>query len=133
MATDTLGGVHLEIADDAGLLLCSHPECGFALSPKAAQVNDHLRKRHSIPSGKRQEISRILRALRGLKDPVSAEPREDGVDRDPSLLCVDGFLCRWCSFRTIHRATALRHVSSAHPVNRCTGVVSTRRYRCSLG
>lgn len=109
-----LRSVQLEIAQDAELLLCAHQDCGFTLSPNPAQVTRHLYERHSVPQEKRRQVTKLLKAGLQLRDPGSAQPRKDGVPRDPRLPSLDGFLCEGCGFWSMSKEAITRHVGREH-------------------
>jgi hypothetical protein len=50
LQTIGLLAVLLKVLDDQ-YLVCCHTDCRFALSPKPAQVTEHLSKRHSLITG----------------------------------------------------------------------------------
>ncbi|KAI3571959.1 hypothetical protein IWW34DRAFT_638163, partial [Fusarium oxysporum f. sp. albedinis] len=89
--------------------------CGFALSSKPSQVNEHLRKRHNIPIDDRRGVIRLWdnREL-PLLDPANALLRQNETLYDPNLPLFDGFTCKFCDLLTISSQVITRHVSAEH-------------------
>lgn len=116
---EALSRARLSIDSRARVLLCNDEQCGFALSPNPTQVNEHLRKKHSMPV---EERRKVVNALKGcgtaLLDPADAPPRADGAQYDDHLPFFAGFACKFCDVRTASNQTISRHVASAHEARR---------------
>ncbi|EXK79197.1 hypothetical protein FOQG_16187, partial [Fusarium oxysporum f. sp. raphani 54005] len=99
---DIFSRLQLLIDCHAQLLICVQEQCCFALSFKPAQVNEHLRKRHSIPIDDRRRVVRLLKNREPpLLDPANALLRQNESPYDPNLPLFDGFSCKFCDLLTI--------------------------------
>ena len=65
---------NLSLDLDTRLLICTAPSCGFALSPKYANITSHLRDKHQITQGYHSEVTRCLHELylEGIYHPADA-------------------------------------------------------------
>ncbi|KAF5261492.1 hypothetical protein FOXYS1_7818, partial [Fusarium oxysporum] len=80
-----------------------------------AQVNEHLRKRHSIPIDDRRRVVRLLKNREPpLLDPANALLRQNESPYDPNLPLFDGFSCKFCDLLTISSQVVSRHVGAEH-------------------
>ncbi|KAK7592053.1 hypothetical protein V3481_006688 [Fusarium oxysporum f. sp. vasinfectum] len=112
---DIFPRLQLLIDCHAQLLICVQEQCCFALSLKPAQVNEHLRKRHSIPIDDRRRVVRLLKNREPpLLDPANALLRQNESPYDPNLPLFDGFSCKFCDLLTISSQVVSRHVGAEH-------------------
>ncbi|KAG4269271.1 hypothetical protein FPRO04_14769 [Fusarium proliferatum] len=112
---DIFSRLQLLIDPQAQLLICVQEQCCFALSSKPAQVNEHLRKRHSIPIGDRRRVVRLLKNREPpLLDPANALLRQNESSYDPNLPLFDGFSCKFCDLLTTSSQVVSRHVGAEH-------------------
>ncbi|KAG4271473.1 hypothetical protein FPRO04_10913 [Fusarium proliferatum] len=112
---DIFSRLQLLIDCHAQLLICVQEQCCFALSSKPAQVNEHLRKRHSIPIDDRRRVVRLLKNREPpLLDPANALLRQNESPYDPNLPLFDGFSCKFCDLLTISSQVVSRHVGAEH-------------------
>ncbi|KAJ0132052.1 hypothetical protein HZ326_24855, partial [Fusarium oxysporum f. sp. albedinis] len=112
---DIFSRLQLLIDCHAQLLICVQEQCCFALSFKPAQVNEHLRKRHSIPIDDRRRVVRLLKNREPpLLDPANALLRQNESPYDPNLPLFDGFSCKFCDLLTISSQVVSRHVGAEH-------------------
>ncbi|KAK2470345.1 hypothetical protein H9L39_17962 [Fusarium oxysporum f. sp. albedinis] len=72
---DIFSRLQLFIDRHAQLLICVQEQCCFALSSKPAQVNEHLRKSHSIPIDDRRRVVRLLKN----REPPLLDPAKRAV------------------------------------------------------
>ncbi|KAH7202853.1 hypothetical protein BKA60DRAFT_657532, partial [Fusarium oxysporum] len=116
---DIFSRLQLLIDCHAQLLICVQEQCCFALSSKPAQVNEHLRKRHSIPIDDRRRVVRLLKNREPpLLDPANALLRQNESPYDPNLPLFDGFSCKFCDLLTISSQAISRHVGAEHEKRR---------------
>lgn len=111
-----LSHMDLYLDRDRHLLICSRPECGFALSVRSSQITAHLRDKHDVPVNVRRDLTRYLRQnYHGyLRDPTDAIPSADGSDVRLPLRLFEGFACRTCTYRTVNIQCLGRHVTHTH-------------------
>ncbi|KNB20051.1 hypothetical protein FOXG_22735 [Fusarium oxysporum f. sp. lycopersici 4287] len=112
---DIFSCLQLLIDCHAQLLICVQEQCCFALSSKPAQVNEHLRKRHSIPINDRRRVVRLLKNREPpLLDPANALLRQNKSPYNPNLPLFDRFSCKFCDLLTISSQVISRHVGAEH-------------------
>jgi hypothetical protein len=116
MADDNIfSRLQLLIDPQAQLLICVQEQCGFALSSKPSQVNEHLRKKRNIPIDDRRRVVHLLKNQKPpLLDPANALLRQNECPYDPNLPLFDGFSCKFCDLLTISSQAIARHVSAEH-------------------
>ncbi len=109
----TLANLDLYHDENAHLLICVRDGCKFALSAEGSRVTTHLRDKHNVSSEARKGLSRLLKSFapQGILNPEKAEPRPDGSPEHDKLRVYDGFLCRYCPFRTISPQLIRRHLA----------------------
>src|SRR5258706_638927 len=92
---DFLARCQLYLDNEEQLLICSRPECGFALSVSRSQVTSHLRDKHQVPEELRRGLTQHLKNdyPHKISDPASAAPRPDGSPVHPMLKLHDGYAC----------------------------------------
>ncbi|KAI5456265.1 hypothetical protein BGZ63DRAFT_367450 [Mariannaea sp. PMI_226] len=80
---EALTRLGLWIDPKTNLLICTQPECKYALSTGQSCVISHLRDKHKIPANARKGLSRLLKTVR-LSKPDDGSPAEDGSPEHPS-------------------------------------------------
>jgi len=131
-----LAQFQLYVENKAQLLICTSPDCGYALSVARSQLTSHLREKHQIPETNRRLITRHLTQHypEGFRDPAEATPLEDGLPACPVLRILKGYSCCACPYRTVNWQCLTRHVSHVHLDGQSTtqGRLESRFHRVYL-
>jgi hypothetical protein len=115
-STDYLSQFKLYADPRERVLICCHPDCGYALSVTRSQVTSHLREKHRIPEELRKGLTQYLKRehTNAFRDPATLLTRPNGSTVHPKLQVHDGYACRLCQYKTINPFMMYRHSSKDH-------------------
>ncbi|KAJ2967937.1 hypothetical protein NQ176_g9424 [Zarea fungicola] len=101
----------------ASVIICSHPECQYALCLKGSRVATHLQQRHNVPRQGLKGLKQVLKSIPNLCSSEKATLYPDGSPVHQQLRVYDGYVCVICGFRTVSLAFIRDHIHG-HQTNR---------------